>query len=581
MTSLIAHLLGAKGRGLANSLTRGHTRAGIRIFLLVLLGAGFWAFLFAASYWFVDQCQRVELFGDLLVERLVSTAILILFAILFFSNLVSSFSTYFLSEDLQLLVGKPLPPYSLFTARFLELLLQSSWMASLFSLPVFLAVGLVYHAHTTFYLRLAALLLPLPVIATALATMVSLVLTNTLPARRTRELLALLVALLFVIVFVVFRSLEPERFLNPDERESIVQLLSTFHAPELAVLPSTWVHRALWPSLSGEVRPFFPYLFSLYTTASALFVLSGWLFRGLHFGGFSKSAEGRHEGSAPERLFRLLAGRRPDPASRGRAVIEALSRQPATLRFAREMWRKDLRTFVRDTAQWTQMILLVALVFIYLLNFQYIRPMGQGGFIGPLGLYFANLGLASFVITAISVRFVFPMVSLEGRSFWMIRTAPLTTLDFLRSKWWTSAVVICLFGQGLILASNLLIGTGRSLSIAALVFQTPASVGVVGLGVGLGAMYPRFHVDNAARIATGFGGFFYMVTGVLLNLVILLLSAPATVLAARLAAGHRVAQISVEHLILAVTLAILALAVGPLMAAGVIRLGAKRLDRAL
>jgi len=33
----------------------------------------------------------------------------------------------------------------------------------------------------------------------------------------------------------------------------------------------------------------------------------------------------------------------------------------------------------------------------------------------------------------------------------------------------------------------------------------------VGLGVGLGAIYPRFQVENVAQISTGFGGIVYMI----------------------------------------------------------------------
>lgn len=35
------------------------------------------------------------------------------------------------------------------------------------------------------------------------------------------------------------------------------------------------------------------------------------------------------------------------------------------------------------------------------------------------------------------------------------------------------------------------------------------------LGIGVGAVYPRFRVENAARIASSFGGFFYMILGLI------------------------------------------------------------------
>ena len=50
------------------------------------------------------------------------------------------------------------------------------------------------------------------------------------------------------------------------------------------------------------------------------------------------------------------------------------------------------------------------------------------------------------------------------------------------------------------------------------------TIGVTGLALGLGARYPRFKIDNAAKIATGFGGVLYMMFGVLTLILVISLS---------------------------------------------------------
>ena len=525
-------LLFAKWRSVRNGVVSTTGGMRFRVSLFLFLGGLFWFGTFAAVYWFVDQCQRVEIFGDVLVEQLVSMVFLIVLSILVFSNLIGSFSAYFLADDLRFLMSRPIRPYAFFSARFIELLLQSSWMVFLFSLPVFISVGVVYRLGPGFYLSIPVVLVPMLVISTAIASVLSFFLTNVLPARRTREILLLLVALLFVVMFIVFRSLQPERFLNPDDRSGIIEILSTFQAPQATFLPSKWAFEALWPDFLGfgdRSRGFF--LGCLYSTAAGLFFVSAWAFRAFHFNGYSKAQEGRSEGSAPERIVRTLLGRRSTAAERSRRSLAALSAAGSgRFGFFAEMRRKDARTFIRDTAQWTQLILLVALIVIYLLNFRYMQTIGEGGIIGPVGLYFCNLGLSGFVITAICVRFVFPSISLEGRSFWLIRSAPVKAMTFLRAKWLALLPGIWVVGQTLTLTSNLMIGTGWELCVIALIVQTAATVGVVGLGIGLGAIYPRFGAGDAVQVATGFGGFFYMVTGVALNLAILVLSAYPTLL---------------------------------------------------
>jgi ABC-2 type transport system permease protein len=60
------------------------------------------------------------------------------------------------------------------------------------------------------------------------------------------------------------------------------------------------------------------------------------------------------------------------------------------------------------------------------------------------------------------------------------------------------------------------------LSVASIFVMT---LGIAGLGVGMGALYPRFHVENAAQISVSYGGVIYMVlsmTFIAVSVVLLL-----------------------------------------------------------
>jgi ABC-2 type transport system permease protein len=49
--------------------------------------------------------------------------------------------------------------------------------------------------------------------------------------------------------------------------------------------------------------------------------------------------------------------------------------------------------------------------------------------------------------------------------------------------------------------------------------------GIVGLAVGLGAIYPRFRLENAARMAWGFGGAIFMILSMIFIGVLVALEA--------------------------------------------------------
>jgi ABC-2 type transport system permease protein len=177
------------------------------------------------------------------------------------------------------------------------------------------------------------------------------------------------------------------------------------------------------------------------------------------------------------------------------------------------MVRKDIKLFLRDTTQWTQLILLGALIVVYLYNFRVLDlekiPLTTV-YLQNL-LSFLNMGLAGFVISAVAIRFVFPAVSIEGKSFWLVRSAPISIRKLLWSKFWMYLVPLLLLSEILIVLSNWFLnvsGFMMGVSVVTMVFLT---AGTVGLGIGLGAVYPRFSVENVAKIATGYGAILYMI----------------------------------------------------------------------
>jgi ABC-2 type transport system permease protein len=177
---------------------------------------------------------------------------------------------------------------------------------------------------------------------------------------------------------------------------------------------------------------------------------------------------------------------------------------------------KDFKIFMRDSTQWSQLLLLGALVVVYLYNFAVLpleAAVFEAWYIKNL-LSFLNLGLTGFVVAAVAVRFVYPAVSLEGRAYWIVRSAPLSLHDLLWGKFWASLLPLMLLSGVLVVVSNILLEVSpfmMALSVGTILLAT---FGITGLGVGMGALYPRFHVENVAQISSGFGGMLYMILAI-------------------------------------------------------------------
>lgn len=515
MTPRLLQLVGPKWRQVRNAPRSNERAHGLALVLFILFGVAFWLTLFGASRWFFLQCLQVQLVGQILVRRLLDMLFLTFLSVLLFSNVITAFTTFLLADDLTLLVASPIPSDRLYKARLGETALQSSWMVLIFGLPILAAAGVAFGAGPAYYLLTAAVLVPFLVIPAVVGSAVTLSLATLFSAQKSQRLLMFLAVLAFAVLYLLFRLLQPERLLDPEGFDSLVDFVAAFQTPGSVWLPSHWATETLFPVLRGDDSKAALFLTLLYTTAGASVVIGTWLARPMHHRAYSRALEGQNEEGTSSRIGRVLM------APLTWLTEDRPDRPPSAVR---QLMLKDGRIFFRDTAQWSQLILLGALVVVYVLNFKNFKLMEATGAIGPVGLYLINQGLSGFVIAALSVRFVFPAVSLEGRAFWILRTAPVRMEDFLRAKCLSAFIPLAVLSCLLAALTNWVLESPLPLALTSIATTAILAAALTGLGAGLGAMYPRFHIDNPARIASGFGGVVYMISAMFLVFIVLTLS---------------------------------------------------------
>jgi ABC-2 type transport system permease protein len=475
------------------------------------LGLAVAAAIFAVVFWLTWQLLDYAELGDYLVRLGLGWLFLTFLSFVAFSALVSSLSTFFLSEDLRLLLAAPIAPERLFHSRFARTVAQSAWMVVAFLLPVLLALGLARCAPPGYYVLAVGTVLPFVVIPSALGALVTLGLVSVFPARRARDLLMLTGLLFAVAIVMLVRFIRPERLLDVQSLPDVTAFFATLQSPVTPFLPSFWAGESLFAGLRGQ--PDLVHLGALWTTALAFTVLARAAYGRHYFAAWSKAQEARKA-----RFTRL-------------SLLEPLVRRLPISSPRRALLVKDLKVFLRDTTQWSQLLLLVALALVYVYNFR-VLDLDRIPYMSRViknAYAFVNLAMAAFVTSAVAVRFVFPAVSAEGPAFWIVRTAPVRMESFLWSKLWTGLVPVLLLAEALTVTSNHLLGVPFSLkllSAAAIAFMAAA---LVALACGMGARHPRFGAENLTQVAGSYGGVAFMVTAVLYILVtVALLAWPAS-----------------------------------------------------
>jgi len=482
--------------------------------------AAFWIGVFAVCIYFVMMFNGVEMFGPLLLRKALSMVLLAFSGLLLFSNFITALSSYFLSEDMQLIQALPISPRRVFYYRFVDTLLGSSWMILIFGLPVLLAYGIAYGAGPLYYLLaivgLFFYLLPPAAVGVTLAC----VLVRGVSATRIREIMALASGLFLVFMLLLVRSLKPEQLVDPESFKTLAEFIAAVRTPDVAWLPSTWLAELCMWGLGNRVDQIGLDFGLLFLTGPALVVLSRWFVAPLWFEAWTAAQE------AP----RKTASRSPWV---GRLIDGVTRPLPGTWR---ALMRKDLRLFLREAGQWTQGIMLVGLVAIYLYSVHSL-PLDQIPMKTSVlqnAIAFLNVGVAGSVLAAIAVRFQFTAISREGRAFWILHSSPLGANRYIASKFLMGFVPTLLFGEVLVLSTNAMLHVEPLYGFIAAGLIALLSVALSGMAVGMGALYPDFKADSAARMASGPGAILFMVLALsFVALSIFVVAVPVGVLLAR------------------------------------------------
>ena len=493
----IIALLSPRFKSIANASKSRDGRETLRLVIFGALGLLFMYAAFAGARWLFVRFLEVEFLAELLIRRVLDITLVFFTGLLLFSNLIAGFTTLYLEDDLDLLVSGPIPIGRLYVVRLVQTWTQTSWMMLVFALPILAGCGPVLDTPWWFYIVLPFALLPLTVLCAAIGTWVTMILARWLPAQRMRDFMVVLAVLGFLVLYIAFRFAEPERFLDPEGFADLVSLIGSLKATESTMLPTAWILDVLFAAAKSEVNGL-P-MVALYSAALGAITVGTWLAKAVYLESFSLAQEGQREGSS--RWVNSIT----------KAIGHRSVRYPKTAVDA--FVRRDNLIFLRTTSQWTQLLLVGALVVVYLFNFKHFRTLQDSNLLGPIGIFFVNLSLAGLVVTTLGARFLYPAVSLEGRAFWAIAVAPISPGELLTAKVRWGLFPLVILSMVLAIGSGMITGIPHWMIIASILISGMTTWAICGLGVGMGAISPRFHLINPTRIASGIGGVLFMLLG--------------------------------------------------------------------
>ena len=322
-------------------------------------------------------------------------------------------------------------------------------------------------------------------IAGSLGAIVAIVVANVFPKRQKGVLAAgvSLTVILFVALAVrLWRT--PGDTLTSDWLGNVQNRLAFCQHP---LWPSRWMSAGLLASARGEWPRAGYYLLVLSAHAALAYLAAAAVARDLYFRGYSR-----------------VQGSRSNRRRMGFYAFDQLFHRvfffvPPPIRL---LLLKDLRTFCRDPSQWSQFLIFFGLLAFYFLN---IPRLGYG-VQSPTWrsmVSFLNLSVTALILSTFTSRFIFPLLSLEGRNFWVLGLLPVRRKQILWGKFAFSVGISLLATEGLVFLSDLMLGMGPVMITLHLLMVAVLCVGLSGISVGLGARLPNLRetdLENRRRL---------------------------------------------------------------------------------
>jgi len=435
----------------------------------------------------------VQDIGVLLIDRLIGIGFLAFFLMLTISNLISSIGTLYRSPEAKFLMASPLEHRQVFWVKFTDNMFFASWATLIITVPAIIAYGQVHGFVWYHYIIFALLVLPpFLIIPAILGSGISLVLFPLSYRFGAKRVVAALIVLGGAAIFFLMRA----RFSRIIFSAQGDLALLNYYLQDLATsknpyLPSAWIVEAFRAARLGNIKQLWFYISMLLSTAGMAIVVLDVVARRLYYRAFVAAAEiiGRRKRRVERKSFYSASWRLFAPFPKD----------------MRALFVKDIRLFMRDPNQWSQFTILLVLVIFYLINLRHV-PLNVEGLYWRTLISFVNYGFCGYILATLSVRFVYPSISMEGPSFWSIASSPISVKKLFWEKFWIAFIIFFVLAEIVAVVSNALLAQSATMTILTGAGIFLMSVSLTSLGTGLGSIFPSFTDPNPGKIASSGGG---------------------------------------------------------------------------
>ncbi len=425
--------------GLRVALAQGR----VRLFTMIATSGIVAAFTFAVSLYLFNQLSVNNIpFKGAIVEALFDLLFFTLGTMLVFSTGIILYASLFTSPESRFLLCSPARADQIFAMKFQAAVLFSSWGFVILGVPIFVAYGIMSGVPWFFYPLLPLFLLGYVLLPGSVSAAGCLLLVRYMPRNRKQFFALVGVVVLLGLAFWGYRiAIGVRRSLVTSGRE-LDDLIGQFDLLRSGFSPSHWMTRGVMAAARGDLVAALIPLAQVWSNGLLLFLFAAWVAKRVYRTANDRiSAFGRGKkiyGTSP--LDRLMD-----------ALVWYLDKR------TRVLVVKDFRTFRRDPTQWAVLAIFGGLMLLGASNFRQYYSADLG-VMDKYAISLMNLSGTAILLCAGLSRFIFPLISLEGRKFWILGLTPVSRDQILWGKFAFAATGSLVVAETLILISDALLG---------------------------------------------------------------------------------------------------------------------------
>lgn len=448
--------------------------------------------------------------GQFLLHEFISMILFIFFMSINIGNIIVSYSTLYKSAEVNFLLTKPIEPAKIFTIKFLDNFFYSSSTLLMILFALLLGYTFYFQLGIGQFLVLVLNFIPFMVSAGSLGVMLLLaviLLANRFGVKRVVYSIAVgYVAVIFFFFrinsprYLVSTVLRHYPFVNKDA------YLNDLIPSVIKVLPNNWISQAAYWTLYGDAYKVLFFTMLQIGLAVLLFSLAYHLGKKYYFQTWLVN----HKLTAELNSDRKKISQFFNPTS-----ATAISSQ------VKAILRKDFLVFLREPSQVIHSLVLLFLMIVFVVSVAGIKFVGLGNFYLQTMIYLAIFIFNLLLITTLSLRFIFPLISLEGNSFWKLKSAPVSIKKYIFSKLYAVAIIVLSISVILCFFSNYKFGI--ILFTFALIVTVIAAITIVSINFGMGGLFANYKEKNPIRVSSSQGASLTFLISILYMLFLVVL----------------------------------------------------------